>query len=78
MFFNYNFLTYCVDNYYLYLFINFCYRYGKTKDAFGWPEESEELFAGQSTPAPVTTGAPISNENENSLVSPVTLTSIDK
>ncbi|XP_051158982.1 E3 ubiquitin-protein ligase UBR4 isoform X2 [Leptopilina boulardi] len=52
--------------------------YGKTKDAFGWPEEPEEIPAGQSTSAPATTGAPVNNENESTLVSPVTLTSIDK
>lgn len=54
------------------------FRYGKTKDAFGWPEEPEEITAGQSTSAPAATGAPVNNENESTLVSPVTLTSIDK
>ncbi|KAK0172054.1 hypothetical protein PV328_005423 [Microctonus aethiopoides] len=54
--------------------------YGKTKDAFGWPEEPEEVPAGQSTATPATTaGATINNtENENAAVTPTSLTSVDK
>ncbi|XP_025161061.1 protein purity of essence isoform X3 [Harpegnathos saltator] len=46
--------------------------YGKTKDAFGWPEEIEEP---QPTSAPVTT---INNEADNTIVSPAPLSSTDK
>ncbi|XP_032676900.1 protein purity of essence isoform X4 [Odontomachus brunneus] len=46
--------------------------YGKTKDAFGWPEEIEEP---QPTSAPVTT---INNETDNTIVSPAPLSSTDK
>ncbi|XP_043276539.1 protein purity of essence isoform X5 [Venturia canescens] len=52
--------------------------YGKTKDAFGWPEEPEEIPAGQSTPAPATAGSSVNNENESTLVSPAPLSSVDK
>ncbi|XP_011314104.1 protein purity of essence isoform X2 [Fopius arisanus] len=52
--------------------------YGKTKDAFGWPEEPEEIPAGQTTPAPVVPGSSITNENETAVVSPASLTSVDK
>ncbi|XP_066587252.1 E3 ubiquitin-protein ligase UBR4 [Prorops nasuta] len=49
--------------------------YGKTKDAFGWPEEVEEIPPGQTTPAPITT---INNEADNSVAQPVPLSSVDK
>ncbi|EZA56295.1 E3 ubiquitin-protein ligase UBR4 [Ooceraea biroi] len=49
--------------------------YGKTKDAFGWPEEIEEIQSCQPTSAPVTT---INNEADNTIVSPAPLSSIDK
>ncbi|XP_015606097.1 protein purity of essence isoform X2 [Cephus cinctus] len=52
--------------------------YGKTKDAFGWPEEAEEISAGQSTPAPVATGTATNNEAENIIPSPAPLSSLDK
>ncbi|XP_012287187.1 E3 ubiquitin-protein ligase UBR4 isoform X2 [Orussus abietinus] len=52
--------------------------YGKTKDSFGWPEESEEIPAGQSTPAPTAASASTTNDSENTVVSPAPLTSIDK
>ncbi|CAD6222096.1 GSCOCG00011717001-RA-CDS, partial [Cotesia congregata] len=49
--------------------------YGKTKDAFGWPEESDETTTGQ-TPAP-TASSMITNENENVVVASP-LTPLDK
>ncbi|XP_046612558.1 E3 ubiquitin-protein ligase UBR4 isoform X2 [Neodiprion virginianus] len=52
--------------------------YGKTKDAFGWPEEPEEISSGQSAPAVAATGVSTSNETENTVVSPAPLTSLDK
>lgn len=53
--------------------------YGKTKDAFGWPEESEESPVGQSTPAPsATNGNAANNETESAVVSQTPLTPIDK
>nr|XP_012152236.1 PREDICTED: protein purity of essence isoform X3 [Megachile rotundata] len=48
--------------------------YGKTKDAFGWPEEIEDVSSGQSTSAPVTT---INNDVDGSLVAPAPLSSVD-
>lgn len=51
-------------------------RYGKTKDAFGWPEETEEILpGGQSTSAHIPA---ISNETDNTIVSPAPLSSIDR
>ncbi|XP_034944940.1 E3 ubiquitin-protein ligase UBR4 isoform X2 [Chelonus insularis] len=52
--------------------------YGKTKDAFGWPEEPEENPAGSTTSAPVASGSAMNNENENAIATPAPLTSIDK
>ncbi|XP_035739496.1 protein purity of essence-like isoform X1 [Vespa mandarinia] len=50
--------------------------YGKTKDAFGWPEETEEILpGGQSTSAHIPA---ISNEADNTIVSPAPLSSIDR
>ncbi|XP_076674868.1 E3 ubiquitin-protein ligase-like protein poe isoform X2 [Andrena cerasifolii] len=49
--------------------------YGKTKDAFGWPEEIEDTPTGQqSTSAPVTT---INNDTENALAVPAPLSSVN-
>lgn len=51
-------------------------RYGKTKDAFGWPEETEDIA---STSAAVTqTSAGTSTETDNVAVAPVQLTSLDR
>lgn len=55
--------------------MSYC-SYGKTKDAFGWPEEPEEISAGQATPAPVASGSTMNNEN--AVVTPTPLTSVDK
>jgi hypothetical protein len=58
-----------------FIFGNAC-RYGKTKDAFGWPEETEDLA---STSAAVTqTAAGTSTETDNVAVAPVQLTSLDR
>ena len=55
------------------------FRYGKTKDSFGWPEEPEDIPAGQSNPAQVTAGtAATGTDTENPTVSPTPLTSVDK
>lgn len=51
------------------------FRYGKTKDAFGWPEEIEDIPTGQSTSAPVTT---INNETDSALSAPASLSSVDR
>ncbi|KAL0119215.1 hypothetical protein PUN28_009656 [Cardiocondyla obscurior] len=48
--------------------------YGKTKDAFGWPEEIEEIQSCPPTSAPITT---VNNENDNTVVS-APLSSINK
>ncbi|XP_033353689.1 E3 ubiquitin-protein ligase UBR4 isoform X5 [Bombus vosnesenskii] len=48
--------------------------YGKTKDAFGWPEEIEDVPTGQSTSAPVTT---INSETDSALSAPTSLSSVD-
>lgn len=50
-----------------------------TKEAFGWPEEPEDIPAGQSTPAQTTAsivGSSGRTENALSVVTP--LTSVDK
>ncbi|XP_031787712.1 protein purity of essence isoform X2 [Nasonia vitripennis] len=52
--------------------------YGKTKDAFGWPEEPEDIPAGQSTPAQATAGTTTGNDADNPTVSPTPLSSVDK
>ncbi|KAJ8682718.1 hypothetical protein QAD02_018510 [Eretmocerus hayati] len=52
--------------------------YGKTKDAFGWPEEPEDNPTGQSAPAQATTGNTTSNDTDNHTASPIPLTSVDK
>lgn len=54
------------------------YSYGKTKDAFGWPEEPEDIPAGQSTPAQATAGVTTGNDADNPTISPTPLTSVDK
>lgn len=54
------------------------FSYGKTKDIFGWPEEPEDIPAGQSTPAQAATGTTANNDSENPTVSPMPLTSADK
>lgn len=61
-----------------YKFFEFACRYGKTKDAFGWPEEPEDIPAGQSTPAQPAAGTTTTNDAENPIVSPTPLTSVDK
>ena len=50
-----------------------------TKEAFGWPEEPEDIPAGQSTPAQGSTSVAgsINNRNENALTT-TPLTSVDK
>lgn len=53
----------------------FMFRYGKTKDAFGWPEEIEDIPTGQSTSAPVTT---INSETDSALSVPASLSSVDR
>ena len=54
----------------------FCCSYGKTKDAFGWPEETEDIA---STSATTTQAAPgTSSESDNVAVTPVQLTSLDR
>lgn len=50
--------------------------YGKTKDAFGWPEETEELSNNVS--APVASAANATSENESIPVTPAPLTSLEK
>lgn len=56
--------------------LTIAYRYGKTKDAFGWPEETEDIA---STSAAVTqTSAGTSTETDNVAVAPVQLTSLDR
>ena len=53
----------------------FVFRYGKTKDAFGWPEEIEDVPTGQSTSAPLTT---INSETDSALSAPASLSSVDR
>ncbi|XP_008551349.1 E3 ubiquitin-protein ligase UBR4 isoform X1 [Microplitis demolitor] len=50
--------------------------YGKTKDAFGWPEEPDEILTGQTTPAPIASST-VNTESENAVVA-TPLTSLDK
>jgi E3 ubiquitin-protein ligase UBR4 len=57
------------------LFVNVC-RYGKTKDAFGWPEETEDLAS--TSAAATQTAAGTSTETDNVAVAPVQLTSLDR
>lgn len=56
--------------------------YVKTKEAFGWPEDSEDFpeAPAQKTPVPVATGPTVSatSENESTVVVPVQLTSMDR
>ncbi|KAK7862494.1 hypothetical protein R5R35_005919 [Gryllus longicercus] len=49
--------------------------YGKTKDAFGWPEETEDMTTGSSVPATTTTGT---GTDTDVAVQPVQLTSLEK
>lgn len=51
-------------------------RYGKTKDAFGWPEETEDLAS--TSAAATQTAAGTSNETDSVAVTPVQLTSLDR
>jgi hypothetical protein len=55
--------------------VNGC-RYGKTKDAFGWPEETEDLAS--TSAAATQTAAGTSTESDNVAVAPVQLTSLDR
>lgn len=55
--------------------VNAC-RYGKTKDAFGWPEETEDLAS--TSAAATQTAAGTSTESDNVAVTPVQLTSLDR
>jgi hypothetical protein len=55
--------------------VNAC-RYGKTKDAFGWPEETEDLAS--TSAAATQTAAGTSTETDNVAVAPVQLTSLDR
>ncbi|XP_069695727.1 E3 ubiquitin-protein ligase UBR4 isoform X2 [Periplaneta americana] len=50
--------------------------YGKTKDAFGWPEETEDLAS--TSAAATQTAAGTSTETDNVAVAPVQLTSLDR
>lgn len=52
------------------------FSYGKTKDAFGWPEENEELSNNVSAPVAQTSSA--ASENESMPVTPTPLTSLEK
>jgi len=51
-------------------------RYGKTKDAFGWPEETEDLAS--TSAAATQTAAGTSTETDSVAVTPVQLTSLDR
>lgn len=55
--------------------VNAC-RYGKTKDAFGWPEETEDLASTSATATQTAAGT--STESDNVAVTPVQLTSLDR
>ncbi|XP_066993474.2 E3 ubiquitin-protein ligase UBR4 [Anabrus simplex] len=50
--------------------------YGKTKDAFGWPEETEDLTTGTTVPAQTTAGT--NTDADNVAVAPVQITSLDR
>ncbi|CAB0040844.1 unnamed protein product, partial [Trichogramma brassicae] len=53
--------------------------YGKTKDAFGWPEESEDIPPAQGAPTQATTGvSSVTDNTENLTVSPTPLPAVDK
>ncbi|XP_014236597.1 protein purity of essence isoform X3 [Trichogramma pretiosum] len=53
--------------------------YGKTKDAFGWPEESEDIPSTQGVPTQATTGvSSVTDNTENPTVSPTPLPAVDK
>ena len=41
------------------------FRYGKSKEAFGWPEESEDIPAEQSTPSQLPDSSTTNNYSEN-------------
>jgi hypothetical protein len=51
-------------------------RYGKTKDSFGWPEETEDLTSTSATATQTAAGT--STETDNVAVAPVQLTSLDR
>lgn len=51
-------------------------RYGKTKDAFGWPEETEDIAS--TSAAATQTAAGASTETDSVAVAPVQLTSLDR
>jgi hypothetical protein len=51
-------------------------RYGKTKDSFGWPEETEDLASTSAAATQTTAGT--STETDNVAVAPVQLTSLDR
>jgi E3 ubiquitin-protein ligase UBR4 len=51
-------------------------RYGKTKDAFGWPEETEDIAS--TSAAATQTAAGTSSETDSVAVAPVQLTSLDR
>nr|CAD7412937.1 unnamed protein product [Timema poppensis] len=50
--------------------------YGKTKDAFGWPEETEDLASTSAAPVQATTG--VGADTDNLVATPVQLTSLDR
>ncbi|CAG2064198.1 unnamed protein product [Timema podura] len=50
--------------------------YGKTKDAFGWPEETEDLASTSAAPVQATTG--VGADADNLVATPVQLTSLDR
>lgn len=52
-------------------------RYGKTKDSFGWPDESEEaLNAASSTVVPTSGGA--ANSDEQPCLAPTPITKLER
>lgn len=52
------------------------FSYGKTKEAFGWPDESEEgIGTSASTTAPALTST---NDCEQNLVNPLPVTRLER
>lgn len=54
----------------------FCYSYGKSKDAFGWPEENEEVTS--STVVPTQAASGTNTDVDSVSNSPPPITSLDK
>lgn len=52
------------------------YSYGKTKESFGWPDETEEAIAtaGSSTVPAVNSG----NDGEQNVVNPLPVTKLER